>query len=144
LTQSLFPDTDLALQHKEGDIGGERTCGTSAPTPFEPDHSGRRPGHVLGEDSRCELAFEPGDGHRADREPGLIQPGKVSCPTVENCRIQSFLSRKDEERLRAAARGVLTQLEHEQLLEHDPVGAKNIQSSKSRSREAEETTPTKP
>ncbi|MCH7585343.1 MAG: toprim domain-containing protein [Acidobacteria bacterium] len=44
-------------------------------------------------------------------------------------------------RVMGCARGVLTQLEHAQLLEHGPVGAKNIQSSKSRSREAEETTP---
>ena len=46
-------------------------------------------------------------------------------------------------RVMGCARGVLTQLEHEHLLEHDPVGAKNIQSSKSDSREAEETTPSR-
>ena len=46
-------------------------------------------------------------------------------------------------RVMGCARDVLTQLEHEHLLEHDPVGAKDIQSFKSRSREAEETTPSR-
>ena len=70
-------------------------------------------------------------------------PGTASPTWLRGAAATSTKVTATANRVMGCARDVLAQLEHEHLLEHDPVGANNTPSLQSRSREAEETTPTR-